>query len=117
MIPERYQVTATRKKTGEIVTGYLVYRDGYESDIVVPVGNTSSVTYTIDEMTIHPVAVKPIRMPWEYAARDDQYRHFCPNCETECKVVNDQNKLEYALTAFGQPDYCPFCGQRLDWRF
>lgn len=117
MLNERYQVSAIAISTGDMVTGYLSY-DGI-GDAVIESVNSLGVwerRYKIDPSTIEPVMAKPIRVKWEFAWKEGQYRHFCPSCESDCAVVNDESKLEYCLEHFGQPDYCPWCGQALDWK-
>lgn len=125
MNEKRHMKQAKRLDNGELAIGYLAKSRPYldKPDCIVvdgewfenDLGLVAEHREQIDPDTVEDVAVKPIRVKWEFAQRDGQYRHFCPNCEPECRVVKDENKLEHCLNVFGQPNYCPWCGQRIDW--
>ena len=108
-ISKRFMVRGKRTDTGKRVVGWLVEKAKVrksKADIVFAIrsraGGTFS-THEIDPATIEPIAIKPTDVQW---VKDPAgYVGYCPNCTA--KIDDDE--------VYGSPNYCKYCGQRLDW--
>jgi len=105
--PERFMVTAIDCVTGEKVKGYYLTNTSgltkrhtlYEpTDLSTKTAEELSYNYhSIDPATVEPVAVK-VR---KFASGIE--KRACPNCE------------KFLFCELYEWNYCPNCGQRLDW--
>ncbi|MDR0905786.1 MAG: hypothetical protein LBN00_06395 [Oscillospiraceae bacterium] len=96
----RFLVTAERYESAQKVTGFYVgdyINDGREYMITVEKRGAR-----IKPETVQPFALTQSAILWSNSGC------FC------CQRIND-----YEIFNRGQkmnrPDYCPYCGQRLDW--
>jgi len=108
LIDERFMVKGRRRDNGELVCGYLVYTGQVVSpfaiaDDSVSVGACNDImgyAHHIDGSTIEAVSA-PVLFD---GGRDGSETNYgCPNCEAG---LNPER---------GNPEYCRWCGQRLDW--
>jgi hypothetical protein len=65
--------------------------------------------YQVDPETVEPVAVAPKRMTKDENGRTLRC-YFCPNCDAALG-----NECDCHGKKFIETNYCPECGQRLDW--
>jgi predicted RNA-binding Zn-ribbon protein involved in translation (DUF1610 family) len=127
MIPERFMVTAKTKLNGELVTGYYcktVIGDdaGFILDDAVQelVSDYELRRVNIDLSTLEPLAVPVITERHRMNQKGDSYDNLdiesyaCPNCENVISQQRFNGETPVLGKAF-KPDYCPDCGQRLNW--
>ncbi|MDR1693377.1 MAG: hypothetical protein LBR72_08470 [Oscillospiraceae bacterium] len=98
---KRYMVTGKRLDNGEPVTGFYLELNGEkmgERSIRSCILDNIGRTLDIDFATVEPVAVPVV------LERSLLGYYCCPNCR----------KVLY-VAAMGRTNYCPSCGQRLDW--
>ena len=102
MIPERFMVTGKRLDNGEIRTGWLVmYDNGKELEAyIIPQNALYSLNHSflVDPETVEPIAAKVVS------------DHLCPDCNEDVKN-SESEQYDY----YDEFNYCPWCGQRLEW--
>lgn len=91
--------TATYKKTlSELERQIKCWRNGTDFE------------YGIEPLEVAAVAIKKqikekVLKKWDKLVDcTDYYRYHCPNCENQIMNPNANYK------------YCPYCGQKLDWK-
>ena len=113
MNTERYMFRGKRIDNGEWVTGYYVNSAG--RSLIFPFGAKNIFDrFKVDPATIEPVAVKITKRLCSEGDADAAHTYFyyinCPNCRFYLYDTSGDYSEKYLNC-----EYCPDCGQRLDW--
>lgn len=108
----RHMKQAKRVDNGELVQGYYIFYAPYKRHVIYAPNDLNSnrwINYDVDPATVEDVAAKPKTNKW-LEKSTEMLTYYCPHCNIKFgESCTCHNRI------FEEPNYCPDCGQRLDW--